>query len=154
MSERFQLAGVRVHRICRYKSHNAKSILKVSEMHALDMQMISVPEKTLTVFKLSPGPSDWKPCEKLGKWYEVSISCTQLNDMLEENQKLELSEETRWEAKDLLDADVARSLYLPACEMLKKMDGIGQHNHNGLDIRSAVSSTVSQVSQTTTEKFW
>jgi hypothetical protein len=154
MSERFQLAGVRVHCICRYKSHNAKSILNISEIHALDIQMRSVPEKTLTVFKLSPGPSDRKPCEKLGKWYEVSISCDKLNDVLEQNEKLELGEETRWEAKDLLDTDVARSLYLPACEMLKKMDGIGQHNHNGLDIRSAVSSTVSQVSQATKEQFW
>jgi hypothetical protein len=138
MSERFHLAGVRVHRICRHKGQKTKSILNVSEMHALDIQIASVPEHKSTVFKLSPGPSDRKPCEKLGKWYGLSISSAQLNEMLEENENLELGEEARWETRDLLDADVAQSIYLPACEMLKKMDGIGQHNHNGLDIRSEV----------------
>lgn len=147
MAERFQLAEIRVNRICRYKSGNTRSTLKISELQSLDIEKVTVPGKPLTIFKLSPGASDRKPYQKLGHWYEVSISSSQLDELLEENKQLQLGEETRWTAKELLDADVAPSIYLPTCEMLKKMDGVGQHNHNGLDVRSGVTSTESQVSE-------
>jgi len=154
MSERFQLGGIRVHRICQYKSKNTKSIFKISEIQSLDIQRLALPGMPLTLFKLSPGPSDRNPCDKLGLWYEASISCSLLDEILKENKKLELGDEAGWKAEELLDIGVAQSLYLPACEMLKKMDGVGQHNRNGLDIRSVTSSTGSQVFQKPKEQFW
>jgi hypothetical protein len=154
MSERFHLADLRVNRICQYKSGNKKSTLKISELHSLDIHKLAVPDKLITIFKLFPGPSDRKPFQKLNCWYEVSISCPQLDELLEENKKLQLGEETSWTDKDLLDAGVAQSIYLPACEMLKKMDGVGQHNRNGLEARYGVSPTASQVSQKPKEGFW
>ncbi|PMD26780.1 hypothetical protein NA56DRAFT_654562 [Hyaloscypha hepaticicola] len=133
MAKRFELAGVRVHRISRYKSNDAKSILKISNLHLLDILMFSAPDGTY--FKLSPVPADCKPCEKLGEWFEVSISSTHLNGFLEQNEKLVLGEEAKWTPEEISDLDVAKSIYLPALEMLKQMDGVGQYNHNCLDIR-------------------
>jgi hypothetical protein len=153
-SKRFELAGVRVYRICRYKSKDAKSILKISALHSLDIHMMSVPEGIY--FKVSPGPADRKPCEKPGlvEWFEVSISSAQLDDLLEQNEKLELGEEARWTPEEVLDLGIAKSIYLPALEMLKQMDGIGQYNHNGMDVRSGTSTTTSQTTPKPKEDFW
>ncbi len=133
MAKRFELAGVRVHRITRYKSNDAKSILKISNLHLLDILMLSAPDGLY--FKLSPVPVDCKPCEKLGEWFEVSTSSAQLNGVLEQNEKLELGEEAKWTPEEVSDLDIAKSIYLPALEMLKQMDGVGQYNHNGIGIR-------------------
>ncbi len=139
MAKRFELAGVRVHRISRYKSNDAKSILKISNLNLLDILMLSTPDGIY--FKLSRVPSDCKPCEKLGEWFEVSISSAQLDGILEQNKKLVLGEEAEWTPEEVSDLDIAKSIYLPALEMLKQMDGVGQYNHNGIDIRSMNATT-------------
>lgn len=141
-------------RTCEYKSKDAKSLLKISEFYSLDIDMLPVQEESSIYFKFSPGPADRKPSEKPGlvHWYEVSISSAELKSILEENQKLEVGEEAKWSPKEISQSGIAKSIYLPALEMLKKMDGIGQYNHNGLDVRSGLSTTVSQV--TKKDQFW
>jgi hypothetical protein len=138
-AKRFELAGVRVHRISRYKSNNAKSILKITNLQLLDILIFSAPDAIY--FKLSPVPACCKPCEKLGEWFEVSMSSTQLDDILEQNEKLGLGEEAEWTPEEISDLDIAKSIYLPALEMLKQMDGVGQYNHNGIDIRGTDATT-------------
>jgi hypothetical protein len=143
MSKRFELAGVRVHQNFRYKSNDAKSILKISNLYLLDTLMFSAADGVY--FKLSPVPADFKPCEKLGEWFEVSISSAQLDSILEQNEKLDLGEEAKWTPEELSELDIAKSIYLPALQMLKQMDGVGQYNHNGIDIRNT--GAISQVSR-------
>jgi hypothetical protein len=152
MAKRFELAGVRVHRISRYKSNDAKSILKISNLHLLDILMFSAPDGLY--FKLSPVPVDCKPCEKLGEWFEVSISSAQLNGILEQNEKLVLGEEAKWTPEEVSDLDIAKSIYLPALEMLKQMDGVGQYNHNGIDIRGMVAITQVPPKAKELEPWW
>jgi hypothetical protein len=138
-AKRFELAGVRVHRISRYKSNDAKSTLKISNLQLLDILIFSAPDGVH--FKLSPVPASCKPCEKLGEWFEVSMSSAQLNGILEQNEKLGLGEEAKWTPEEVSDLDIAKSIYLPALEMLKQMDGVGQYNHNGIDIRGTDATT-------------
>jgi hypothetical protein len=153
ISKRFELAGVRVYRICQYKSKDVKSILKISELNLLDI-VPSNPEKSLTYFKLLPGPAGRKACTRLGQWFEVSISSVQLDSLLEQNKNLEFGEEAAWTPEEVSDLEIAKSIYLPACEMLKKMDGIGQHNDNGIDVRSGMSTATSQATPKPKEEFW
>jgi hypothetical protein len=154
MSKRFELAGVRVYRICQFKSKDAKSILKISELHLLDIEPFRGLEKSLTCFKLLPGPADREPCAGLGHWFEVGISSVHLDSLLEQNKTLELGEEAVWTPEKVSDLDIAKSIYLPACEMLKKMDGIGQHNRNRVEVRAGLSTATSQVSPKPKEEFW
>ena len=101
--------------------------------------MFSAPDGTY--FKSSPVPADFRPCETLGQWFEVSISSAQLDIILQQNERLGLGEEARWTPQEVSDLDIAKSIYLPALEMLKQMDGVGQYNHNGINIRSMVATT-------------
>jgi hypothetical protein len=152
MSKRFELAAVRVRRICRYKSMDAKSILKISELYSLDIDKTPLPKESSAYFKLSPAPPERKPWVKgVGHWFEVSISSAQLDNLLEQNENLELGEEAMWNPEGLSKLDLAKSIYLPACEMLKKMDGIGQYNNNGVDVSSP---TTNQITAKPKEEFW
>jgi hypothetical protein len=156
MAKRFEIAGVRALRFCRYKSKDARSMLKISELYSLDIDMLPVQEESSVYFKLSPGPAGRKPSEKPGlvHWFEVSIFSAELDVILKENEKLDLGDEARWTPEEISELGIAKSIYLPALEMLKKMDGIGQYNHNGLDIRSGLSTTVSQVTQKHEDQYW
>jgi hypothetical protein len=156
MSKRYKLVAGRVYRIRRYESNDAKSILKISELHSLDIHMTPDPKTSSMYFELSPSPSDRKPCEKrgLGHWYEVSISSAQLDDLLDQNVKLQLGEEARWTPEGLSRLGFAESIYLPALAMLKKMDGVGQYNNNGVDVRFGASTTKSQATEKATDEPW
>ena len=155
MSKRFELTAVRVHRTCRYNSKDAKSILKISELQSLDIDKKFVPKELSTYFKLSPAPLDRQPCEKLGlgRWFEVSISSAQLNSILEQNEHLELGEEARWTPEGLSKLGYSNPIYLPALDMLKKMDGIGQYNNNGVDVKKP-DEKASQVTQKPKDEYW
>ena len=151
-AKRFELAGVRVHRISRYKSNDAKSTLKISNLQLLDILIFSAPDGVH--FKLSPVPASCKPCEKLGEWFEVSMSSAQLNGILEQNEKLGLGEEAKWTPEEVSDLDIAKSIYLPALEMLKQMDGIGQYNNNGVELKAAEVVKERKVIPKPEEDYW
>ncbi|KAE9373238.1 hypothetical protein N431DRAFT_465535 [Stipitochalara longipes BDJ] len=156
ISKRFELAAIRVYRTCRYKSKDANSMLKISEVYSPDIHKTSVPKECSTHFKLLPGPPERKPCEKpgLGHWFEVSISSAQLDSVLEQNQTLELGEEAKWTPEGLSKLGFAKSIYLRACEMLKQMDGIGQYNNNGVDIKAPQPAKESKVALNPEDDYW
>lgn len=72
------------------------------------------------------------PYCKLNTWYEVSIICPELDDLLEDNKTLELGQEPRWTEDVLADIRAAGKLYSPALQMLKQLDAVGACNHNGV----------------------
>jgi hypothetical protein len=158
MAERFEITGVRSNRILKYKSKDTKSMFKISELYALDIQTFSVAQESTVYFKLSPGPATRKPSQKPGlvHWFEASISSVELDKIMEENEKLGLGEEAQWNPEQISELGIAKSIYLPALEMLKKMDGIGQYNYNGQDVRSGLSVSASQLTGEPDQqyKFW
>jgi len=156
MSKRFELAAFRVYRICRYRSKDDNSILQISEVHSLDIHKAFVPKEGLTYFKLLPGPPERKPCEKpgLGYWFEVSISSSQLDSLLEQNKTLELGEEAKWTPEGLSRLGFGQSICLRACEMLKQMDGIGQYNNNEVEMRPAQAVMENKASRTQKDDYW
>ena len=59
---------------------------------------------------------------------------------------MELGAEAAWTPADLFEAGVIDSMLVPACEMLKQMDGVGFYNENGIDPRIQPSPTTDTVS--------
>jgi hypothetical protein len=155
--EKFQIDGARVHRNSRYKSRDGISILKVSEIQDLDVDDRKVPGTDLTVIRAIANKWERKPCVKLDSWYEVSISSTEVDDVFQQNEKLELGDEAGWTSQSLTNIGVAQALFLPACEMLKQMDGVGSYNDNGVDVRSELAAPSAVSSRSAPPKpyvFW
>ncbi|KUJ11122.1 uncharacterized protein LY89DRAFT_237325 [Mollisia scopiformis] len=136
--EQFQLVEVIVKRVTKYGSEDGKSVLNVIEVQSLDVQCHEVPAKSSLLFDAAPGPENEPPVKRLRYWWEASISSPRGDKILEENQSLELGDEPSWSAKDMEESDVASSLYAPACEMLRQMDGVGFENRNGMPPRSVM----------------
>ncbi len=132
MADLFALDDVTVRRVCQYKGKDNKSILKASECIALDTNGARNDENTLIVFSAMPGPTGRRPWEKLNRWYEVAISSSEFDKLLEQNKSLELGDEAGWTVEKLADIGAAETFILPACQMLKQMDGIGCRNENGV----------------------
>lgn len=129
----FVIDGIRVHRISRYSSADHKSVLKVSEITELDVNAIVDPTTDITVFKAIPSGILRPGCEKVDLWHEVSISSVDANKVFEQNKKLELGDEAGWTTEYLSKVHALEAMLLPACEMLKRMDGVGYYNDNGVN---------------------
>ena len=154
MKERFAIRGIQVIRTCLYKSTDTNSTLKISENYSLDFQLQGyIQGKPWSRIKAFLGPSDRKPTEKLGHWFEASISSVQLDSILEENRKLEIGEMAQWTPEQTSTLDIVNSICYLADEMLKKMDGVGQYNDNGFQVRPKVDPAASQVSEQTSADF-
>jgi hypothetical protein len=66
-------------------------------------------------------------------WFEVSIKSAAAEDYFKQNMKLELGEEVAWTQEMITDASVLKSIWQPASDIVKQMDGVGFWNYNGLE---------------------
>ena len=142
---RLVIFGVRVRRITRYRSLDAKSLLAVSEVRELQIEFVG--GESCTIWKavgcLDPSmmlAQEGYQYKWLYLWHEVSISCPKANEMFEQNKSIELGDEAPWTPETLSNIDAVQSMYLPACEMLKQMDGVGFYNDNAIDTQPVQSS--------------
>jgi hypothetical protein len=127
------LDGIRCQCITEYESANGKSVLRVSEITELVVFPIDVPEKDVTIFEAKTNDVYRPGREGVDFWHEVSISSVEANKVIQQNRNLELGDEAAWTPEHLSKMNAAEAMYLPACEMLKQMDGIGFYNDNGVD---------------------
>ena len=143
--ERFQIYGVRVRRISRYRSQDTKSMLNISEVR--ELQMFDVPGDDCIIWKAVGStepytsiidPFQGQKYNMLFLWHEVGISCPEADEMFDENKKIELGEEASWNPRKLAEINALQSLYRPACEMLKQMDGVGFYNDNEIDAEAVL----------------
>jgi hypothetical protein len=174
--QQFSLDGIRVHRVNKYARRAAgaeggspasaaaratrdSSYLKIDEVLELYLRNRIAPNKVV-VFDAYPHATEGKkPSDFQGTvpyWFEVSIHSTKVDEVLAQNEKLGLGDEAAWLPEHFVDA--AQALYLPACEMLKQMDGVGYHNDNGKDIQEVLGSMISDISsrhsKSTKTVFW
>lgn len=141
--------------MCLYDSVDDKAVLKLLETQTLVTEERLAPGKGSMMFKASLGP-ECKPCQKLQRWHEVSISSIKLKEILVQNPKLTIGEEASWTIEDISKLGVAEAIYGPAVEMLRKIDGIGQRNNNGLERPGNMSGGVSRMPapMKKKEEFW
>jgi hypothetical protein len=167
LAQKFKILSIRVHRMNKHTSPDGKSYLKIDEVQDLSIRCRSALQKPAIVFDASPWVEDELHSEAflIPNWIEASIYSTEVDDLLSQNQKLELGDEAGWLPEHFAKADAAEALYLPACEMLKQMDGIGYHNEHPKKVqeilvaRSMVSETTSRRSngtrsEVTSDRYW
>lgn len=155
LQTKFVIQEVTVHRVYEYKSTDQKSILKVSEIQSLDIDGGPVMEQPFWIYEAKPGNPERAPIEKLTTWYEACVSSVQLDVSLKQNELLDFGDETAWTLEDIANIEASKALYSPALEMLKLMDGVGQHSHNGSDYRSrAPAEHVMQAQATRNPVVW
>ncbi|KAJ8128814.1 hypothetical protein O1611_g4819 [Lasiodiplodia mahajangana] len=64
------------------------------------------------------------------KWYEVALRSDALSTAFQQNEKLELGDETKWTPEELHKSGAVEGLIRKATDMVKNMDGIGYWNDN------------------------
>jgi len=109
--------------------------MRVTEVQVLKIADFPTQGKDSKVFHAAIDDTQYEPGTF---WHEVSISSVQANKILLENTSLELGDKASWTLQILSNADAAQAMYLPACEMLKKMDGIGYYTENYINPSAAV----------------
>ena len=147
--------SILVHRITKHKSTDREgSILSISEVRALDVDSrYPFDGAKFQVYRALSPLEHQNGTDGLDVWYEASISSAKANDLLRQNVTLELGDEAGWTPEELEQLGAASAMYLPACEMLKQMDGIGLHNNNGIDLREARPPSET-IQQPNLEYFW
>lgn len=133
---RLVIDSILVHHTTKYKGvgREENSILSISQIKALDVDCrYPFPGADFQIYKASSPPDDQNEAENLHSWHEASISSFKADEQLKQNKTLELGDEATWTPETLEKMGTAKSLYLPACEMVKQMDGIGYHNDNGIN---------------------
>lgn len=120
------LDAIRVRRICRFKNTVHDAVLSVCEVQELDHQ--SRTTDTAEEFRAGPSaPSG--PGEFNESWYEVDITCPDIDEALENNELLSVGEEAAWNSEEI--GKLVDNIVRPACQMLRRMDGVGFYNDNG-----------------------
>lgn len=135
--------SILVRHIAKYQSadSDANSILRISEVKALDVDSrCPYPGATFQIYKAEPPQEHLEEPGDLNIWHEASISNVKLNEQLKQNTILELGDEAVWTPEKLEELGAVTAMYLPACEMLKQMDGVGYYNDNAINVQETSAS--------------
>jgi hypothetical protein len=146
-----KLNGIRVRHTRDYRSSHENSALSITEVVDLKIERVRVAGGK-RVFSGTEYTTKSRPgCPH--SWYEVGISSTVAQEAFKENESLEIGEEASWTAEKLEHTGVFSVLCLTACKMIKRIDGIGFHNDNGVQLVAPAPSQISHRSQPSTEKY-
>jgi hypothetical protein len=131
-----RLNGIRVRRNCQYYNSDKTSILNITEVIDLKLDSARLMVDGKRVFSASEYTTKSIPGYP-HSWYEVGVMSTAAEAAFMGNETLEFGEESSWTEEGLQNAGVFSAICLPACEMVKKMDGVGYYNDNGVQVASA-----------------
>ncbi|CAJ0545809.1 Ff.00g092820.m01.CDS01 [Fusarium sp. VM40] len=68
---------------------------------------------------------------QLAQWFEASVSSMRVDEVMQENSRLEFGEKTRWTPETLDRQDALKAICEPALRMVSQMDQVGKSNENG-----------------------
>lgn len=111
-------------------------MLKVCELQDLDVKFTMDPTGQFQVVEAVRNTAPRSPLEKLNMWYEVSISSTGIDELLEKNKFLEIGHTVEWTLEDLQKLNGSIQMLQPACQMLVQMNGVGFYNSNDIKFQS------------------
>jgi hypothetical protein len=140
-----KLNGIRVRYTCDYRSSHENSALSITEVVDLKIERVRVAggKRVFSATEYTTKPRPGCP----HSWYEVGILSTAALEAFKENESLGIGEEASWTTDKLEQAGVFSALYLTACKMVKRIDGIGFYNDNGVRPAAAPPSGMSHCSQ-------
>ncbi|KAI0106226.1 hypothetical protein GGR51DRAFT_571531 [Nemania sp. FL0031] len=88
------------------------------------------------------------------KWYEVSLRSATFSEAFQQNEKLELGDETKW-TPELHKSGAVEELVRKAAQVVKNMDGIGYWNDNHQDeLLRSVAPVARPAGDQGITKFW
>ena len=159
----FTLDALRVHRVTKHMSTRFQTVLMISEIQDLDVNQAHISDRELYVFDAKRNLNPRKPTEKVDAWYEASLSCPVLDQQLRNSENSGTGGISKWRSEALSVGNLDEQLFLPACQMLKKIDGIGYYTDNEINVEPAVSTPSNSlpyssaphlVKSRATEVFW
>lgn len=143
---------VHVRRICFHE--NKSTILEVTEIQNLRVEFIDHTERKTRIVRAWSIGDISKELRNKPTWFEVSISSKEMNRALQENEKLDLGEETQWKTEHMMEKCVGSELFAKACNVIKQIDGMGFYNDNGETVREKTTkSTIKRSEPSTGNKF-
>ncbi|ESZ90376.1 hypothetical protein SBOR_9233 [Sclerotinia borealis F-4128] len=125
ITERFLIHQLKIRKTRTFDSLDRKSKLHITEVDKSCGHELLVKDQGMFVYIFQ---EEKKDLDMEINWQEVSITSVVMNDLLQQNMKLELGEEASWTLQDLAVKKVSNTFIHPACVMLAQMDGVGFYN--------------------------
>ena len=130
--EHFAVFSLQIRKTKIYDSLDGDSKLHITEVDKSCGHELPVKDEGIFVYIFR---EEKKEPTKEKNWQEVSITSSQMNNLLQQNVELELGEEVPWTIQDLATRKVSDTFIKPACAMLAQMDGVGFYN-DGQDLKA------------------
>ncbi|KAJ8071133.1 hypothetical protein OCU04_001473 [Sclerotinia nivalis] len=151
ITDEFEIYHLKIRKTRTYNSLDGSSKLHITEVDKSCGHKLPVKNQEIVVYifpeekkdhnmernseEVSTYSEEKKDPSMETNWQEVSITSVAMNNLLQQNMKLELGEEVRWTIQDLAVKKVSNSFIKPACTMLVQMDGVGFYN-DGQDLKT------------------
>jgi hypothetical protein len=128
------LEGIRLHKVNFHRSSDKRSVLVLTEILEFE-SFLRKPKGAGNSWVIRACCDDLisgSDADNHRRWFTASIESVRANEILAQNATLELGEEAGWTPKSFAMASILDDFCIPACGMLKQMDGVGYHNNNGI----------------------
>ncbi|KUI66721.1 hypothetical protein VM1G_01474 [Cytospora mali] len=125
------VGDVRIRQVRRLQSQNKKTFLDISRTFPTEVK--EFPGTKYRAVRSIPADDRIKGVFKW--WYEASISSARMEELLKQNEALAPGDEVEWTLEQLEQEGVFEDIYRPACQIVKRMDGVGVKCHNGMPQR-------------------
>ncbi|CAD6443405.1 e7493fd6-28ec-4b73-84a5-0dc9c15078a9 [Sclerotinia trifoliorum] len=151
ITDEFEIYHLKIRKTRTFNSLDGSSKLHITEVDKSCGHKLSVKNQEIVVYifpeekkdhnmernseEVSSYSEEKKDLSMETNWQEVSITSVPMNNLLQQNMKLELGEEVQWTIQDLAVKNVSNSFIKPACTMLVQMDGVGFYN-DGQDLKT------------------
>ncbi|KAM0216634.1 hypothetical protein ACHAPA_007584 [Fusarium lateritium] len=127
-SSRWYIDRVRIHHEANYRNGGrGPSCLTVTMTRLVER----FPGVTRDKFRGQSVPVAPSRDGQLAQWFEASVSSIRVDEVLQENARLEFGEKTRWTPEILDRQDALKAICEPVLKMVSQMDQVGRSNENG-----------------------
>lgn len=119
---------VRIRQVRRFRTQNERTLLDISRVFLTEVQNFP---GTRSRAVRSIQDDDRKKGVFKG-WYEATVSSARMEELLQQNASLEPGDEVEWTLEQLEREGVFEDIYQLACQIAKRMDGVGVKCDNGM----------------------
>jgi hypothetical protein len=157
-----EVVAVRLRLVAGLLNSNGQSRLDLTHVH--NMRLRPTSKKSNGKGRMVRAFPSYGNAEKgmAPSWYEASISSTEAEELLKENEYMEFGEEASWIPTTIAKESVLKAMFEPAIHLINKMDGVGCTDNNqqdgklgGMPPRQSTSETVKwETADGYVEEFW
>lgn len=119
---------VRIRQVKRLQTLNKKTFLDITRVFSTEVK--DFPGTKYRAVRSIPADDRRRGVFK--GWYEASISSARMEELLQQNETLVPGDEVEWTLEQLEQEGILEDIYQPACQIVKRMDGVGVKCDNGI----------------------